>query len=201
MKRAASLISLFVRVHFVALLFVLHAQTAVGETIPSAQAAHFCRLLLYDGETIMPMSVHARKLMSATDSLTAEQLFTSYVFYRDNWQALRIFPHAAADGTVAWYSPADSPASLDSEHQKYIHEVMPRLRQEILAGNWQTVDAYIDRMIQYQCRFGSEPPRDNVLWSSKSKKMYFLLVVFILICTFAAKLRKYNERKARTDRI
>ena len=71
-----------------------------------------------------------------------------------------IFPHLADDGTVNWYAPADElTASLDTEHQKYIREVLPRLQQEIMAGHWETVDACIDRMIQYQCQFGSSDSR------------------------------------------
>jgi len=175
-------------------------------SLPKAQATHFCQLFLYDGETIMPMSAHARKLMKATDSLTAEQLFTSFVFYQDNWQSLRIFPHVAADGTVAWYSPADllvdAPSntslfthhsSLSSEHQKYIREVLPRLRQEIIAGNWQTVDAYIDRMIQYQCRFGSEYHSEPVPGQSKTPLFFIILAIFLAVSLFLH-LRRNNPQ-------
>ena len=96
------------------------------------------------------------------DSMTVEHQFMSYVFYNDNWQSLRLFPHRQADGTVNWYSPADElPASIGLEHQKYIREVFPRMQQEIEAGNWNTVDAYIDRMIEYQCTFGSATPTTN----------------------------------------
>ena len=65
---------------------------------------------------------------------------------------------------VSWYSATDKlPASIDSEHQKYIREVFPRLVAEVQAGNWSTVDDYIDRMIQYQCQFGGQklPPRPS----------------------------------------
>ena len=65
---------------------------------------------------------------------------------------------------VSWYSAADKlPASMSSEHQKYIREVFPRLIAEVEAGHWSTVDAYIDRMIQYQCQFGGTklPPRPS----------------------------------------
>lgn len=128
--------------------------------LPREQATHFCQLLINDGNSVSPLSVHARRLMVPNDSLTAEQLFTAYLFQQDNWQMLRIFPHLADDGTVNWYAPADElTASLDTEHQKYIREVLPRLQQEIMAGHWETVDACIDRMIQYQCQFGSSDSR------------------------------------------
>ena len=58
---------------------------------------------------------------------------------------------------VSWYSATDElPASIGSEHQKYIREVFPRLIAEVQSGDWETVDAYIDRMIKYQCRFGGK---------------------------------------------
>ena len=79
----------------------------------------------------------------------------NYVFDYQGWQTLRIFPHQKADGIVEWYAPTDElPQDMSEEHQKYIHEVFPRLIAEIEAGNWDTADAYIDRMIQYQCQFG-----------------------------------------------
>ena len=126
-------------------------------TVPQAQAKHFCQLMLSDESGLYPLGIHARRILSSTDSLTAEQQFTSFVFYQDNWQSLRLFPHAAEDGSVTWYAAADAlPASLGVEHQKYIREVLPRLQREMEAGHWQTVDSCLDRMITYQVRF-SQP--------------------------------------------
>lgn len=124
-------------------------------------AAHFCRLLINDGQSIMPLSVHARRVIEPYDSMTSEQIFVEFVMRDDNWQSLRLFPHCEDDGGLVWYAPSDElPASLGAEHQKYIHEVFPRLMKEVEAENWTTVDAYIDRMIQYQCQFGGSqlPP-------------------------------------------
>ena len=47
---------------------------------------------------------------------------------------------------------------MDMEHQKYIHDVFSHLNNEVQAGRWQNVDLFIDKMIQYQCTFSSEPP-------------------------------------------
>lgn len=133
--------------------------------IPKAQAARFCQLFLYDGHNIMPLSHHARRLMKPnsrllpadSSQLTSEQMFATYVLYQDNWRSLRLFPHLATDGTVSWYAPADNiPESVGEEHQKYIREVLPRLKAEVQAGHWQAVDAYIDKMIEYQCQFGGK---------------------------------------------
>lgn len=130
-------------------------------TIPQAQAAHFCQLFICDETGVYPLGYHARRILSPNDSLTAEQQFTSFVFYQDNWQSLRLFPHCQEDGSVTWYAPAEAlPASLGAEHQKYIREVFPRLISEAEAGNWTTVDAYIDKMVKYQCTYGS-PEKEN----------------------------------------
>jgi hypothetical protein len=127
--------------------------------LPQAQATHFCQLFVSDGGTLSPLSVHAHKTIHANDSLSAEQILAGYILLADGWQTIRMFPHQE-DGVVSWYSATDAlPASMSSEHQKYIREVFPRLVAEVQAGHWSTVDAYIDRMIQYQCQFGgSEPP-------------------------------------------
>ena len=100
--------------------------------------------------------MQARKAIQADDSLSVEQIFTGYVLLADGWQTMRLFPHQE-NSVISWYSATDElPASIDAEHQKYIREVFPRLVAEVQAGDWETVDAYIDRMIQYQCQFGGQ---------------------------------------------
>ena len=148
-----------------ALLFSVGSASlyAAPQVIPQAQASHFCQLLIADGPSVSMLSVHAAKAILPADSLTAEQIFAGYVLLADGWQTMRIFPHQQ-DGVVSWYSAADAlPASMSSEHQKYIREVFLRLVAEVQAGHWSTVDAYIDRMIQYQCQFGGSklPPRPS----------------------------------------
>ena len=131
--------------------------------LPQKQAAHFCQLFVSDGGSLLPLSVHARRAIQPDDSLSVEQIFAGYVLLADGWQTMRLFPHQE-NGAVSWYSATDElPASMSSEHQKYIREVFPRLVAEVQASNWSTVDAYIDRMIQYQCQFGSQklPPRPS----------------------------------------
>ena len=95
-------------------------------------------------------------MIQADDSLSVEQIFAGYVLLADGWQTMRLFP-PQENGVISWYSATDElPASIDSEHQKYIREVFPRLVAEVQAGHWSTVDAYIDRMIKYQCQFGGQ---------------------------------------------
>lgn len=159
-------------------------------------ASHFCQLLINDGESIMPLSAHARKVVEPSDSLTSEQLFVEFLMRDDNWQSLRLFPHHEIDGTIIWYAPADElPASLGAEHQKYIREVFPRLRQEIEAGRWENADAYIDRMLEYQCQFGgtelaSQPSFYDITG------IFLVISMLVILCrsrifrTFAAKNKK-----------
>ena len=131
--------------------------------LPQKQAAHFCQLFVSDGGSLLPLSVHARRAIQPDDSLSVEQIFAGYILLADGWQTMRLFPHQE-NGVVSWYCATDElPASIGSEHQKYIREVFPRLVDEIQTGDWETVDAYIDRMIQYQCQFGSQklPPRPS----------------------------------------
>ena len=131
--------------------------------LPEKTAAHFCQLFVADGASVSPLSFRARKMIQPDDSLSVEQIFAGYVLLADGWQTMRLFPHQE-NGVISWYSATDElPASIDSEHQKYIREVLPRLVAEVQAGNWSTVDAYIDRMIQYQCQFGGQrlPPRPS----------------------------------------
>ena len=147
--------------------------------MPQKQAVHFCHLMVCDNEdNVCPLSAFIRQQpLHRQDSLSIEQLFMQYVFDYKGWQTLRIFPHQLSDNRLVWYAPADQlPQDMNVEHQKYIHEVFPRLIAEIEAGNWDTVDAYIDRMIQYQCRFGGTAPD-----SSTSLPIYLTILIVIVI--------------------
>jgi hypothetical protein len=164
-------------------------------TIPQAQAAHFCRLFISDETGIYPLGYHARRILTPNDSLTVEQQFTSFVFYQDNWQSLRLFHHREQNGNVIWYAPADAlPDALGQEHQKYIREVFPRLQQEMEAENWPAVDAYIDKMIEYQCKYGGGEAADAIEPSHLIGIIVLFLiglaVISFLIRNFAAKITK-----------
>ena len=142
-----------------ALLFIAGSASLSASplVIPQKQAAHFCQLLVSEGPSVSTLALRAHQMMPPDDSLSVEQIFAGYVLLADGWQTMRLFPHQAA-GMISWYSATDAlPASMDSEHQKYIREVFPHLVAEVQAGHWTTVDAYIDRMIQYQCQFGGSP--------------------------------------------
>ncbi len=162
-------------------------------SIPQAQAAHFCRLFISDDTGIYPLGYHARRILSSNDSLTVEQQFTSFVFYQDNWQTLRLFPHRSEDGSVIWYAPADAlPDALGPEHQKYIREVFPRLQQEMEAANWSAVDAYIDKMMEYQCTFST--PREESMPAIQMTAGILVLFVCIFLIPLLA---RFTWRKLR----
>ena len=158
--------------------FLPFSLSAAPLVIPQKQAAHFCQLFSCNGSSVSTLSLKAHQIIYPDDGLSIEQIFAGYVLLADGWQTIRLFPHQE-DGVVSWYSATDKlPASIGSEHQKYIREVFPRLVAEVQAGNWPMVDAYIDRMIQYQCQFGGQklPPRP-----SSAAIIGIFLLFFVLI--------------------
>ena len=213
--------TLFYTPFVLALLFIAGSASLSASplVIPQKQAAHFCQLFVADGASVSPLSFRARKMIQLTeqrapselarrwssrdgrrrsqpdDSLSVEQIFTGYILLADGWQTMRLFPHKE-NGVVSWYSATDElPHSMDSEHQKYIQEVFPRLIAEVQAENWSTVDAYIDRMIQYQCQFsGKELPARP---SSAAIIGIFLLFPALMFATkfFASKASLRAERR------
>ena len=163
-----------------ALLFIAGSASlsAAPLVIPQKQAVHFCRLFVSEGSSLSTLSRRAHQMITSEDSLSVEQIFAGYVLLADGWQTMRLFPHQEK-GVVSWYSATDElPASIDSEHQKYIQEVFPRLVAEVQAGDWETVDAFIDRMIQYQCQFGGQKLPDRP--SSAAIIGIFLLFLALL---------------------
>jgi hypothetical protein len=114
--------------------------------MPQSTAAHFCQLMVQDADG---------KLSSIGAFANGDtQLFVEYVFQHDGWRDLRIFPH-----DNRWYAATDMlPVSLDHEHQRYIQEVFPRIIKEVEMEHWQTVDAYIDRLLEYQRTFSDNTP-------------------------------------------
>lgn len=165
---------------FVLALLLLAESASVSAkslVVPRPQAAHFCQLLLNDGRRISSLSSHARQFMHAEDSLSIEQLFAGFILQDANWQGMRFFPHHTSNG-VMWYSAADElPVSMSAEHQKYIHEVFPRMIAQAEAGNWDSFDAYIDKMLQYQCQFGGNQADSAALPSH----LVFIAIFFIVV--------------------
>lgn len=169
-----------------ALLFMVGSAPlfAAPLVIPQQQALHFCQLFVSDGTLLSPLSLRASKMIQADDSLSVEQIFAGYILLADGWQTMRVFPYQEK-GVVSWYNTADElPASMSTEHQKYIREVFPRLISEVQARNWSTVDNYIDRMIQYQCQFGGSK-------QSSRPPTTIIIGIIIVITFFLALCKKY----------
>ena len=164
-----SLLRVFKYALLVLLIAGPHCVFSKPLVLPQQQAAHFCQLFVADGSSVSTLAYHARKTIQSDDSLSVEQIFAGYVLLADGWQTMRLFPHQE-NGVISWYSATDElPVSIGSEHQKYIREVFPRLVAEVQAGDWETVDDYIDRMIQYQCQFGDKklparPSSAAIIW-------------------------------------
>ena len=155
--------------------------------IPKQTAEHFCQLFVSDGTSVSPLSRYASQTLQPTDSLGVEQIFAGYILLADNWQSLRVFPHRES-GKVSWYSASDElPSSMTAEHQKYIREVFPRLIAEARSGNWTMVDAYIDKMVQYQCQFGGTKASTSV------SPMLLVSILVILLVSIVLLLRRAQK--------
>ena len=87
----------------------------------------------------------------------------------------------AKDMFLVWLAPddIDHPATLSEEHQKYINEVLPRMAAEAETGNWETVDEYTDRLLQYQRTFSATTPIRQAGGSTTTILAGFLLLLFI----------------------
>ena len=62
---------------------------------------------------------------------------------------------------------------------KYINEVLPRMAAEAETGNWETVDEYTDRLLQYQRTFSATTPIRQAGGSTTTILAGFLLLLFI----------------------
>ena len=181
--------TLFYTPFVLALLFIAGSASLSASplVIPQKQAVHFCRLFVSTNSSVSTLSMQARKMIQPDDSLSVEQIFAGYLLLADGWQTMRLFPHQE-NGAVSWYSATDElPASIDSEHQKYIREVFPRLVAEVQLEHWSTMDDYIDRMIQYQCQFGGQklPPRPS------SAAIIGIFLLFFSLLFLAHYYKKY----------
>ena len=141
-----------------------------GET-PQTLAKHFCRLLVCDNDhRVMPLSAFIRQQTPLSDdSLTIEQLFTTYVFDYQGWQTLRIFPHQAADGTIRWYAPTDPlPKDMSVKVVEPSYERCQKLgellqnRTMIINGEGHDMDLLEDENIDSSEAFIALTPNDEV---------------------------------------
>ena len=190
---------------------------------PPSQAAHFCQLFIDDGGGhLYTLSTYAQHLVTilcgqpAYGDLTAEQVFTGLVFFFDDWAqqpllhqadpavltvlqelhsgaTLRIFPHQSVEGVV-WYAPTDQlPVNVGAEHRRYMQEVFCRLNGEVQAANWAAVDAYVDRMLQYQCRFGAVSAAPSAPASPYFVPAIVALIAALLLAVYGVTSSRFNR--------
>lgn len=163
---------------------------AASPSCPPATAARLCQLLVQDADGQL------RSMAAFANGDT--QLFADYVLFHDGWRDVRIFPHRGQ-----WYAAtAALPATLSGEHQRYIHEVFPRMLREAAAGHWQLVDQYIDRLLQYQRRFAAQPsepdtpPADATPVRSSAATLRPLLLALLFLLFLAVPcLRRWSLNK------
>jgi len=153
-------------------------------TLPEATAAHFCQLLVCDNTgSVQSVNsyIYRNQGGGPLDSVPA-QSFCTYIFNYGGWQSLRIFPHAGTNGTIMWYAADELlPDDMESEHQKYIHDVFPRLIAEIEAENWSQVDAYIDRMLKYQTTFATVHPSQATHSTPHTALLFLPFALFLAV--------------------
>ena len=200
--------------------------SAAPRVLPKEQASRFCQLLIFDGESkVYPLTIYAQHLVTTLcgqlsyNDYTAEQVFTGLIFYYEDWilepfilnadadnqqlvyelhsgLTLRMFPYKDHNA-IKWFAPTERiPDSVDAEHRRYMQEVFTRLNAEVASDNWETVDAYISRMIQYQCQFGgdnqSSPFSSGLviaLWSLISVCIVFFASMHV--CKYAKRTGKF----------
>lgn len=181
-------------------LVVSAAEPQSLSTLPRATAAHFCQLLVRDNTgTVQSLNSYIRRQPSdASDSLSAAQSFCTYIFNYGGWQSLRIFPHANTNGTITWHAADERlPDDIDSEHQKYIHDVFPRLIAEIEAENWSQVDAYIDRMLKYQTTFASDQTHQTKHHTPHTALLFLPFVLFLALPLISVKITILTAQKGK----
>jgi len=159
------------------LLWTVVASASWAAPMPQATAAHFCQLLVKDAEG----NVKSINAFANGDA----QLFAEYVFQYDGWRDLHIFPHNGQ-----WYAATDQlPTTLNAEHQRYIQEVFPRMIREAEAERWEVVDAYIDRMLEYQRQFSNTEKASSITAPLPVTLLLLLLFVLFLLIPLFQKLR------------
>lgn len=167
----------------ISLVTVVLSSSANNAVLPQATATRFCQLVVCDNdERLLSLSAFLHKNpIGANDSLTSEQLFCDYVFHYGGWQTLRIFPYHDGQQTHWYAADSELPQSIPSEHRRYMQEVFVRMQAEIDAEQWDTVDAYIDRLLQYQRQFGpvGSVPRTASLPIAPIATIFFIIFLSI----------------------
>lgn len=99
---------------------------------------------------------------------------------------LKLLPYRDKAHHITWYAPTDNlPSTMDKEHQKYIREVFTLLNGEVQAGNDVRVNAFLDKILDYQRTFGREslPSATQVKAEHLYNKVAFATILFMVCLT------------------
>ena len=96
---------------------------------------------------------------------------------------LKLFPYTDSHGTH-WYAPTDSiPDTVESEHKKYITEVFSRLYQDVLDGKESRIEAYFDKMGEYQrMSGGTSIPSDTCIRAERLYNSIPFATILFMVC-------------------
>jgi cytochrome c-type biogenesis protein CcsB len=129
-----------------------------------------------------------------------EKLNISYLVYNGN--LFRIFPQQNADDNNRWYNPLEAINSFKGDNQVAIEALVRGFINSVINENWELSDKFIDMIIKYQTKVGSEvmPPQsqiDNEILFNKLSLFPKLTVAYIilgLIMLIAAFIIVFNPK-------
>jgi ABC-type transport system involved in cytochrome c biogenesis permease subunit len=109
---------------------------------------------------------------------------------------LKVFPAAVLlppssllpPPSTVWYSPADNlPDDMEAERKEYIQNAFNKLYEYVLAEDWNSVDAMLDKLIAYQQKYGGTSlPTSTQLWAEHTyNAIPFATILFMVNLTMA----------------
>lgn len=106
--------------------------------------------------------------------------------------------------STVWYSPADNlPDDMEAERKEYIQNAFNKLYEYVLAEDWNSVDAMLDKLIAYQQKYGGTSlPTSTQLWAEHTyNAVPFATILFMVnltmafICLLSVERRVLSEER------
>ena len=97
---------------------------------------------------------------------------------------MKVFPFTS-HGKTTWYAPTDEidTLSVPAENRLYMGTCFMLLYEEIAAGNYETVNHYLDKMLAYQQQNGgSSIPSDNRLQAERLYNSVPFATILFMVC-------------------
>ena len=110
----------------------------------------------------------------------------------------------SAQRSTHWYSPADNlPDDMEPQRKEYIQNAFNKLYEYILAEDWNSTDAMLDKMIAYQQKYGGNSlPTATQLWAEHTyNAIPFATILFMVnltmafICLLSVERRVLSEER------